>query len=251
MNTNVLVPVSPSTLRRTIPAAATIEPTDRSMPAVAITNVIPIAITPITLAWVSMLRTLSQVGKVSGFEDRARNEQQHDDDRERVLLEFELLQPPDELRATAPVRASAPAMSSYDLLLEIWRICGRDGVAKQLALACAICRRPRRPSRLRASRGCESKCPRAPRAPTRRRRHRARTRQVGDDPVELRLGRSHRRLGWARRAAARGSRGAATAPARPSAGCRRRAGGQSDPGRREPCSASCSCSRAAFRSART
>ncbi len=36
------------------------------MPAVAITNVMPIASTPTTLAWVSMLRTLSQVGKVSG-----------------------------------------------------------------------------------------------------------------------------------------------------------------------------------------
>ena len=49
------------------PAAATIEPTERSMPAVAITNVMPIASTPTTLAWVSMLRTLSQVGNVSGF----------------------------------------------------------------------------------------------------------------------------------------------------------------------------------------
>ena len=49
------------------PAAATIEPTDKSMPAVAITKVMPIASTPMTLAWVSMLRTLSQVGKVSGF----------------------------------------------------------------------------------------------------------------------------------------------------------------------------------------
>ena len=32
-----------------MPAAATIEPTDRSMPAVAITNVMPIASTPTTL----------------------------------------------------------------------------------------------------------------------------------------------------------------------------------------------------------
>ena len=37
------------------------------MPPVAITKVIPIAITPTTLAWVSMLRMLSQVGNVSGF----------------------------------------------------------------------------------------------------------------------------------------------------------------------------------------
>ena len=37
------------------------------MPAVAITNVMPIASTPTTLAWVSMLRTLSHVGNVSGW----------------------------------------------------------------------------------------------------------------------------------------------------------------------------------------
>ncbi len=37
------------------------------MPEVAITKVIPMARTPTTLAWVSMLRTLSQVGNVSGF----------------------------------------------------------------------------------------------------------------------------------------------------------------------------------------
>ena len=63
----LLVPVSPSRIPPNTPAAATIEPTDRSMPAVAITKVIPIASTPTTLACVSMLRTLSQVGKVSGF----------------------------------------------------------------------------------------------------------------------------------------------------------------------------------------
>ena len=49
-----------------MPAAASTEPTDRSMPPVAITNVIPIAITPTTLAWVSMFRMLSEVGKLSG-----------------------------------------------------------------------------------------------------------------------------------------------------------------------------------------
>ena len=49
------------------PAAATIDPTDRSMPDVAITKVIPIASTPTTLAWVSMARTLSVVRNVSGF----------------------------------------------------------------------------------------------------------------------------------------------------------------------------------------
>ena len=50
-----------------IPAAATTEPTDRSMPEVAITNVIPIASTPTTLAWVSIARKLSVVGNVSGL----------------------------------------------------------------------------------------------------------------------------------------------------------------------------------------
>ena len=64
-------------------------PTDRSMPAVAITNVIPIASTPTTLAWVSMLRTLSQVGNVSGFRIAPATNSSDDDDRERVLLELE------------------------------------------------------------------------------------------------------------------------------------------------------------------
>ena len=70
------MPSSPIRIPPNTPAAATIEPTDRSMPAVAITNVMPIASTPTTLACVSMLRTLSQVGNVSGFEDRAGDEQQ-------------------------------------------------------------------------------------------------------------------------------------------------------------------------------
>src|SRR4051794_7902205 len=41
------------------PAAATIEPTDKSIPAVAITNVIPIANTPTTLPWRNTLNMLS------------------------------------------------------------------------------------------------------------------------------------------------------------------------------------------------
>ena len=67
MKNRVLVPSSPTRIPPKTPAAATIEPTDRSMPAVAITKVMPIASTPTTLAWVSMLRTLSTVGNVSGF----------------------------------------------------------------------------------------------------------------------------------------------------------------------------------------
>ena len=66
MKIRVLVPSSPSRIPPKTPAAATIEPTERSMPAVAITNVMPIASTPTTLAWVSMFRTLSVVGNVSG-----------------------------------------------------------------------------------------------------------------------------------------------------------------------------------------
>ena len=47
-------------------AAATIEPTERSMPPVAITNVMPIASTPTTEAWRRTLSMLSEVRKVSG-----------------------------------------------------------------------------------------------------------------------------------------------------------------------------------------
>ena len=50
----------------TTAAAATIEPTERSMPAVAMTNVMPIARTPITELWRRTLRMLSDVGKTSG-----------------------------------------------------------------------------------------------------------------------------------------------------------------------------------------
>ena len=66
MNSQVVPSGSTSTPPKT-PAAASTEPTERSMPPVAITKVIPIAITPTTLAWVSMLRTLSQVGNESGL----------------------------------------------------------------------------------------------------------------------------------------------------------------------------------------
>ena len=66
MNTRLDPPSSLSRMPPNTPAAATIEPTDRSMPAVAITNVMPIARTPTTLACVSMLRMLAIVGNVSG-----------------------------------------------------------------------------------------------------------------------------------------------------------------------------------------
>ena len=62
MKTMLLVPPSPTMIPPKTPAAATIEPTDRSMPAVAMTNVMPMASTPITLACVSMLRMLSRSG---------------------------------------------------------------------------------------------------------------------------------------------------------------------------------------------
>ena len=44
-------------------AAASMDPTDRSMPPVAMTNVIPTATTPTTLAWVRTVRRLSLVRK--------------------------------------------------------------------------------------------------------------------------------------------------------------------------------------------
>jgi hypothetical protein len=50
----------------TAAAAAVIEPTERSIPLVAMTNVIPIARTPITELWRRTLRMLSDVGKTSG-----------------------------------------------------------------------------------------------------------------------------------------------------------------------------------------
>ena len=74
------------------PAAATIEPTDRSMPAVAITNVMPIASTPTTLACVSMLRMLSQVGNVSGLRIAPATNSSTTTSAERVLLELEAAQ---------------------------------------------------------------------------------------------------------------------------------------------------------------
>ena len=47
-----------------MPAAASIEPTERSIPEVAITNVIPTATTPTTLAWVRIARKLSTEAKL-------------------------------------------------------------------------------------------------------------------------------------------------------------------------------------------
>src|SRR5829696_1109481 len=48
-------------------AAASADPTDRSMPPVAITNVMPMAMMPVMLAWVSTLSRLSLVRKMPGL----------------------------------------------------------------------------------------------------------------------------------------------------------------------------------------
>ena len=48
-------------------AAASTDPTDKSMPPVAITNVMPMAIVPVMLAWVSTLSRLSLVRKTPGL----------------------------------------------------------------------------------------------------------------------------------------------------------------------------------------
>ena len=61
----------------------------------------------------------------------------------------------------------------------------------------------------------------------------------------------HRRLGWARRAGARGSGEAASVRARPSAGCRRRVRPASRSGLAGTVFRACSCSLAAVRSSRT
>ena len=90
------MPPSPSMIPPKTPAAATIEPTERSMPAVAMTNVMPIASTPITLAWVSMLRMLSVVGNVSGLRIAPATNSPMTTSRERVLLQLERLHPADE-----------------------------------------------------------------------------------------------------------------------------------------------------------
>ena len=62
------------------------------MPAVAMTNVMPIARTPTTLACVSMLRTLSQVGNVSGLRIAPATNSSTTTMPERVLLELEAAQ---------------------------------------------------------------------------------------------------------------------------------------------------------------
>ena len=109
------------------PAAATIEPTERSMPAVAMTNVMPIASTPTTLACVSMLRTLSQVGNVSGLRIApATNSSDDDDARART--------PGARGRAAAGSGPAVGVGGHCDLLGQDGGIDGRDGVAQQLLL---------------------------------------------------------------------------------------------------------------------
>src|SRR5919108_1960662 len=48
-------------------AAASADPTDRSIPPVAMTKVMPMAMMPVMLAWVSTFSRLSLVGKTSGL----------------------------------------------------------------------------------------------------------------------------------------------------------------------------------------
>ena len=123
------MPSSPSRMPPKTPAAATIEPTERSMPAVAMTKVMPIASTPTTLAWVSMLRMLSQVGNVSGLRIApATNRSDDDDPRART--------PGTRARAVERRRSGRPRgrAGHYDLLGQDRGIGGRDGVAEELAL---------------------------------------------------------------------------------------------------------------------
>ena len=70
------MPSSPNRIPPKTPAAATIEPTDRSMPPVAITNVMPIASTPTTLAWRQHVADVVPGRERVGLEDRADDEQQ-------------------------------------------------------------------------------------------------------------------------------------------------------------------------------
>src|SRR3954465_1621715 len=146
---NSSVPPEPSLTRMppNRPAAATIEPTDRSMPAVAMTNVMPIARTPTTLAWVSMLRMLSHVGNVSGLaiapatksatttnasayscSSRPRTRPSSAPPRPAPL------DAPPPVGGTAGSVAGVVLMASGNLLGEIGGVGGRHGVAQQIAL---------------------------------------------------------------------------------------------------------------------
>ena len=101
------------------------------MPPVAITNVMPIAITPTTLAWVSMLRTLSQVGNVSGFEDRAAT----NISTTTIASAYSWSSKPPITRRQRPIAAAGAPGRHLTSSTRVRGIGGRDGVAKQLALA--------------------------------------------------------------------------------------------------------------------
>ena len=224
---------------------ASSRPTGRCPP-VAITNVIPIAITPTTLAWVSMLRTLSQVGNVSGL----RIAPTTNSTTTTIASAYSWNSRPSapEARRVARRRRGScrpppTEIGGHRSGATAWRRSSRSvasspvDLGDELALAHdedAACRsRP------------------APRARTRRRARRAPPRRGRRSRGRARPWSRRRRRGSARRAAAPGSGAAASAPARPSAGCRRRAGGRSGRRRRERCCSARSCSPAAARSART
>ena len=145
MNVNVVPFGSTSTAAEQARPRRRIEPTDRSMPAVAITNVMPIASTPTTLAWVSMLRTLSQVGNVSGFRI-APATNSSDRRRTRARTPAPAGRGPLERRARRFTTSSFTATSSARSGV----VDGRDGVPQQLALGGAVAGRPRPRSRPRA-----------------------------------------------------------------------------------------------------
>ena len=71
-------------------AAASTDPTDRSMPPVAITNVMPMAMMPVMLAWVSTLSRLSLVRKTPGRMIIPDDDQGDDHYRQHQLLDGHL-----------------------------------------------------------------------------------------------------------------------------------------------------------------
>ena len=98
--------------RPATPAAATIEPTERSMPAVAITNVMPIASTPTTLDWVRIARKLSIVGNVSGLRIAPTTISATITPSKRVLLQRRAARQREALGSRSPARRSARVPSS-------------------------------------------------------------------------------------------------------------------------------------------
>ena len=119
------MPSSPIRIPPKTPAAATIEPTERSIPAVAITKVMPIASTPTTLAWVSMFRMLSQVAKVSGLRIAPTTNRRTTTIRERVLLELQRLHV-DPLATRGRVHSTSSASTGASVGATAWRSSSRS-----------------------------------------------------------------------------------------------------------------------------